>query len=155
MDRLGRGVTQRVANAVLAKPNQTGALDAARTVVDHAHAAGYGTVLSARSGETEDDWPADLAVGCRTGQIKVCSTARSERTTKWSRLLRIEAELGARAEYAGAEALATPSSHDTCSAPLLPLTVSAVPEQSAQRDRHPVSPPRTRPRAGGRQGVPR
>jgi enolase len=80
--------------------------DAARTVVRHAYAAGYGTVLSARSGETEDDWLADLAVGWRTGQIKVGSTTRSERTAKWNRLLRIEAGLGARAEYAGAEALA-------------------------------------------------
>jgi enolase len=106
LDRLGRGITRKVANAVLVKPNQTGTLDAARTVVRHAHAAGYGTVLSARSGETEDDWLADLAVGWRTGQIKVGSTTRSERTAKWNRLLRIEAELGARAEYAGAEALA-------------------------------------------------
>ncbi|WP_299532017.1 phosphopyruvate hydratase [uncultured Streptomyces sp.] len=106
LDRLGRGITQGVANAVLVKPNQTGTLDAARTVVRHAHAAGYGTVLSARSGETEDNWLADLAVGWRTGQIKVGSTTRSERTAKWNRLLRIEAELGARAEYAGAQALA-------------------------------------------------
>lgn len=106
LERLGHGITQKVANAVLVKPNQTGTLDAARTVVRHAHAAGYGTVLSARSGETEDDWLADLAVGWRTGQIKVGSTTRSERTAKWNRLLRIEADLGARAEYAGAEALA-------------------------------------------------
>lgn len=106
LDRLGRGINQGVANAVLVKPNQTGTLDAARTVVRHAYAAGYGTVLSARSGETEDDWLADLAVGWHTGQIKVGSTTRSERTAKWNRLLRIEAELGSRAEYAGAQALA-------------------------------------------------
>nr|WP_257101548.1 phosphopyruvate hydratase [Streptomyces sp. alain-838] len=106
LDRLGRGIAEGVANAVLVKPNQTGTLDAARTVVRHAHAAGYGTVLSARSGETEDDWLADLSVGWRTGQIKVGSTTRSERTAKWNRLLRIEAELGARAQCAGAEALA-------------------------------------------------
>lgn len=104
--RLDRGITQGVANAVLVKPNQTGTLDSARGVVARANAAGYGTVLSARSGETEDDWLADVAVGWRTGQIKVGSTTRSERTAKWNRLLRIEAELGSLAEYAGAEALA-------------------------------------------------
>jgi enolase len=105
-DRLRRGVDAGVANAVLVKPNQIGTLDTARTVVRAAHAAGYATVLSARSGETEDDWLADLAVGWRTGQIKVGSTTRSERTAKWNRLLRIEAELGDRAEYTGAAALA-------------------------------------------------
>jgi enolase len=106
-DRLRRGIDSGVANAVLVKPNQIGTLDTARTVVRAAHAAGYATVLSARSGETEDDWLADLAVGWRTGQIKVGSTTRSERTAKWNRLLRIEAELGDRAEYAGAAALPT------------------------------------------------
>jgi enolase len=106
-DRLRRGIDTGVANAVLVKPNQTGTLDTARTVVRTAHAAGYATVLSARSGETEDDWLADLAVGWRTGQLKVGSTTRSERTAKWNRLLRIETELGDRAEYAGASALST------------------------------------------------
>ena len=74
-------------------------------VIEVAHAAGYATVLSARSGETEDAWLADLAVGWRTGQIKVGSTMRSERTAKWNRLLRIEAEHPA-AAFAGREALA-------------------------------------------------
>ena len=69
-----------------------------------AHAAGYATVLSARSGETEDDWLADLALGWRTGQIKVGSTTRSERTAKWNRLLRVETERGD-IEYAGRPAL--------------------------------------------------
>jgi len=105
-DRLARGIRDGVANAVLVKPNQIGTLDTARTVVGDARAAGYATVLSARSGETEDSWLADLAVGWRTGQIKVGSTMRSERTAKWNRLLRIEAELGDRAEYAGLGALA-------------------------------------------------
>jgi enolase len=103
--RLERGISGGVANAVLVKPNQTGTLDTARSVVRRAHAAGYATVLSARSGETEDDWLADLAVGWRTGQIKVGSTTRSERTAKWNRLLRIEAELGEHVEYAGRSAL--------------------------------------------------
>jgi enolase len=104
-DRLQRGIDEGVANAVLVKPNQIGTLDTARSVVRRAHAAGYATVLSARSGETEDDWLADLAVGWRTGQIKVGSTMRSERTAKWNRLLRLEAELGDHAEYAGRAAL--------------------------------------------------
>ncbi|SHN46748.1 phosphopyruvate hydratase [Cryptosporangium aurantiacum] len=104
-DRLDRGIREHVANAVLVKPNQIGTLDTARAVVRRAHAAGYTTVLSARSGETEDDWLADLAVGWRTGQIKVGSTTRSERTAKWNRLLRLEVELGSRAEYAGRTAL--------------------------------------------------
>ncbi len=103
--RLQRGIDAEVANAVLVKPNQIGTLDTAHSVVEQAHAAGYATVLSARSGETEDDWLADLAVGWRTGQIKVGSTMRSERTAKWNRLLQLEAELGDRAEYAGGGAL--------------------------------------------------
>ncbi|AZG46230.1 phosphopyruvate hydratase [Gordonia insulae] len=104
--RLQRGIDGWVANAVLVKPNQIGTLTDARTVVTTAQAAGYRTVLSARSGETEDSWLADLAVGWRTGQIKVGSTMRSERTAKWNRLLRIEAELGDQADFAGAAAIA-------------------------------------------------
>lgn len=107
-ERLRRGIQEGVANAVLVKPNQIGTLDTARAVVRAAQEAGYATVLSARSGETEDAWLADLAVGWRTGQIKVGSTMRSERTAKWNRLLRIEAELGDRIEYIGAAALPTP-----------------------------------------------
>lgn len=105
-ERLERGIDEGVANAVLVKPNQIGTLDTARSVVRRAHSAGYATVLSARSGETEDSWLADFAVGWRTGQIKVGSTMRSERTAKWNRLLRIESELGDRAEYAGPGVLA-------------------------------------------------
>lgn len=105
-ERLRRGIEDGVANAVLVKPNQIGTLSAAREVVGIARDAGYATVLSARSGETEDAWLADLAVGWRTGQIKVGSTMRSERTAKWNRLLRIEAELGDAAEFAGRAALA-------------------------------------------------
>jgi enolase len=104
--RLARGIAAGVANAVLVKPNQIGTLEVARSVVRRAQAAGYATVLSARSGETEDSWLADLAVGWRTAQIKVGSTTRSERTAKWNRLLRIEAELGDAAQYAGRAALA-------------------------------------------------
>ena len=105
-ERLRRGIETGIANAVLVKPNQIGTLSSAREVVGMAREAGYATVLSARSGETEDAWLADLAVGWGTGQIKVGSTTRSERTAKWNRLLRIEKELGAGARFAGRAALA-------------------------------------------------
>ena len=85
-------IAERIANAVLVKPNQVGTLSDAKRVVELARANGYATVLSARSGETEDTWLADLAVGWQTGQLKVGSTTRSERTGKWNRLLRLEAE---------------------------------------------------------------
>jgi enolase len=104
-ERLAAGIRDGVANAVLVKPNQTGTLTGARLVIDLAGEAGYATVLSARSGETEDSWLADLAVGWRTGQLKVGSTTRSERTAKWNRLLRIESE-HAGATFAGRAALA-------------------------------------------------
>jgi enolase len=98
--RLRRGIAAGVANAVLVKPNQAGTLSRARGVVDLARDCGYATVLSARSGDTEDTWLADLAVGWRTGQIKVGSTTRAERTAKWNRLLEIEAEAGPAAQLA-------------------------------------------------------
>jgi enolase len=91
--RLERGIAEGSANAVLVKPNQIGTLTDARRVVDRARAGGYATVVSARSGDTEDDWLADLAVGWRAGQVKVGSLTRSERQAKWNRLLRIEAEV--------------------------------------------------------------
>lgn len=103
--RLSRGIRERAANAVLVKPNQIGTLSDARAVVQLAQRNQYRTVLSARSGETEDAWLADLAVGWRTGQIKVGSTMRSERTAKWNRLLQIESRLGETAEYAGPGAI--------------------------------------------------
>jgi enolase len=99
-DRLRQGVRMGVANAILVKPNQIGTVSEALDVVEQAKAASYTTVLSARSGETEDSWLADLAVGWRTGQIKVGSLTRSERTAKWNRLLRLHAELGPRARLA-------------------------------------------------------
>lgn len=104
-ERLRAAIRDGVANAVLVKPNQVGTLTDARRVVELAQAAGYATVVSARSGETEDAWLADLAVGWRAGQIKVGSTTRSERTAKWNRLLRMEAEHPG-ASFAGRSALA-------------------------------------------------
>lgn len=98
LDRLERGIGLGVANAVLVKPNQAGTISRAEAVVRAARTAGYATVVSARSGDTEDHWLADLAVGWRAGQVKVGSTQRSERTAKWNRLLEIEAALGPRAQ---------------------------------------------------------
>ncbi len=106
IDRLDRGIAEGVANAVLVKVNQNGTLSGGLDVVRRARSAGYAPVVSARSGETEDSWLADLAVGCRAGQIKVGSTMRSERTAKWNRLLQIERELGdGAARYAGGDQL--------------------------------------------------
>lgn len=105
-ERLDRGIEQGVANAVLVKPNQAGTLSRAEDVVRRAREAGYAMVVSARSGDTEDDWLADLAVGWRAGQVKVGSTTRSERTAKWNRLLEIEATASGDADFAGAAALA-------------------------------------------------
>jgi enolase len=79
------------ANAILIKPNQNGLVSATYSVLQRAQNAGFNTVVSARSGETEDSWLADLATGWRAGQIKVGSTHGSERTAKWNRLLELEA----------------------------------------------------------------
>ncbi len=112
VERLERGIEARAANAILVKPNQTGTLSGAHAAVQLAREAGYAPIVSARSGDTEDAWLADLAVGWRAGQIKVGSTTRSERTAKWNRLLRIEAELGEAARFAGRAALAPRSRLD-------------------------------------------
>jgi enolase len=104
--RVERGVAGGVANAVLVKPNQAGSVSRAAAVVSRAQAAGYGTVVSARSGDTEDTWLADLAIGWRARQIKVGSTMRSERTAKWNRVLEIESRAAGRSVFAGREALA-------------------------------------------------
>jgi enolase len=100
-ERLERGIDEGIANALLVKPNQCGTLTDARAALDRAQRSGYATIVSARSGDTEDNWLADLAVGWRAGQIKVGSTTRAERTSKWNRLLKIEAESGAESRFAG------------------------------------------------------
>ncbi|MBS1888557.1 MAG: phosphopyruvate hydratase [Actinobacteria bacterium] len=105
LSRLRRGIAAGAADAVLVKPNQNGTVSGTKAVVEEARQAGLATVISARSGDTEDSWLADFAVGWRTGQIKVGSTMRAERTAKWNRLLQIEAELGGAAEFAGRAAL--------------------------------------------------
>jgi enolase len=99
--RLERAIGEHAANAILVKVNQVGTLTEAIDAVRTARAAGWGAVISHRSGETEDTTIADLAVALGTGQIKTGSMSRSERTAKYNRLLRIEEELGERAVYAG------------------------------------------------------
>lgn len=99
--RLARGIDDGVANAVLVKVNQVGTLSEMFAAVETAQQAGYGAVMSHRSGETEDTTIADLAVAAGCGQIKTGSLSRSDRTAKYNRLLRIERELGAQARYAG------------------------------------------------------
>lgn len=98
--RLERGIEAGVANAVLVKMNQIGTVTETIGVLERARAAGYATVISARSGETEDTFLADLAVATAAGQIKIGSLAQSERLSKYNQLLRIEEELGP-ACYAG------------------------------------------------------
>jgi len=100
--RLRKGIEARVANAVLVKMNQVGTLTETLELVELARRHGYRTVISARSGETEDDSMADLAVATRASQIKIGAITRSERLAKYNRLLRIEEALGENAEYRGA-----------------------------------------------------
>ncbi|MBZ5546098.1 MAG: phosphopyruvate hydratase [Acidobacteriia bacterium] len=102
-ERLQQGIELGIANAVLVKMNQIGTLTETLDVVRLAKQHGYRTVISARSGETEDDFIADLAVATGAGQIKIGAVTCSERMAKYNRLLRIEEELGARARYRGAE----------------------------------------------------
>ena len=102
--RINRSIEERASNAVLLKPNQIGTLTETRQALDTARAAGWGAVMSHRSGETEDTTIADLSVGWDVRQIKTGAPARSERVAKYNRLLRIEAELGNAAVYAGASA---------------------------------------------------
>jgi enolase len=98
---LGEGIKKGVANAILIKVNQIGTLTETLEAVELAKRAGYGTVISHRSGETEDTFIADLAVAVNAGQIKTGSLARGERTAKYNQLLRIEEELGDAASWPG------------------------------------------------------
>jgi enolase len=102
---LERGISAHVANAVLVKLNQIGTVTETLDAIEMARAAGYATVISHRSGETEDTTIADLAVGTAAGQIKTGSASRSDRTAKYNQLLRIEEALGSNAHFAGRSAL--------------------------------------------------
>ena len=106
VDRIQRAIESRAANALLVKPNQVGSLSETLQAVRTVKAAGWGTVMSHRSGETEDTTVADLSVAWSTGQIKAGAPCRSERVAKYNRLLRIAEELGPRASYAGASVYA-------------------------------------------------
>jgi enolase len=102
--RICKGITLSASNSVLIKPNQIGTLTETFAAIKAARDAGWTAVISHRSGETDDTTIADLAVGLATGQIKTGAPARSERTAKYNRLLRIEEMLGSAAQFAGMKA---------------------------------------------------
>ena len=104
-ERLKRGILENSANAILVKVNQIGTLTETLETVDTALRAGFGAVISHRSGETEDTTIADLAVATNCGQIKTGSLSRSDRLSKYNQLLRIEEELGGSSVYAGCSIL--------------------------------------------------
>jgi len=101
---LGEGIAKGIANSILIKPNQIGTLTETLDAIEMATVAGYSSVVSHRSGETEDATIADIAVGSAATQIKTGSLCRSDRMAKYNQLLRIERELGSRARYPGASA---------------------------------------------------
>ncbi len=103
--RLAEGIERKAANAILVKVNQIGTLTETFEAIEMAKRAGFGIILSHRSGETEDSTIADLAVATNAGQIKTGSLSRSDRIAKYNQLLRIEEELGPAAKYAGASVL--------------------------------------------------
>jgi len=105
---LREGIARGIANSILIKPNQIGTLTETLEAIDMAAVAGYSAVVSHRSGETEDSTIADIAVATRATQIKTGSLCRSDRIAKYNQLLRIEAELGAEARYAGRAAFPVP-----------------------------------------------
>src|SRR5204863_3428937 len=98
VSRLKQGIDRGVANSILIKVNQIGTLTETLEAIDMARAAGYSAVISHRSGETEDTFIADLAVGTGAGQIKTGSASRTDRVAKYNQLLRIEEQLGGAAE---------------------------------------------------------
>jgi enolase len=103
-DRLREGIERKVANSILVKVNQIGTITETVEALDLARTSGYSTVMSHRSGETEDATIADLAVAYNTGQTKTGAPPRSDRVAKYNQLLRIEEELGPRAVYPGRDA---------------------------------------------------
>ena len=104
IERLARGIDERAANAILIKFNQIGTLTETFEAIRMAHAAGWSTIISHRSGETEDTTIAHLAVAAGSGQIKTGAPARSDRNAKYNELIRIEEQLGGGALYAGSMA---------------------------------------------------
>ena len=104
VERLATGIEKGIANSILVKVNQIGTLTETIAAVNMAHNAGYTSVMSHRSGETEDNTIADLAVALNCGQIKTGSASRSDRMAKYNQLLRIEEELGDTAYFPGVRA---------------------------------------------------
>ena len=104
VERLKRGISNDIANSILIKVNQIGTLSETIAAIETAHKAGYTTVMSHRSGETEDNTISDLAVALNTGQIKTGSASRSDRMAKYNQLLRIEEELDSSGYFPGSEA---------------------------------------------------
>jgi enolase len=104
VERLERGIAEKASNSILIKPNQVGTLSETLAAIKRAQQVGWTTIISHRSGETEDTTIADLAVAVDAGAIKTGAPCRTERVAKYNRLLRIEEELGADARYAGKEA---------------------------------------------------
>jgi len=104
-ERLSRGINEGIANAILIKLNQIGSVTETIDAIELARKAGYHSIISHRSGETEDTFIADLAVATAAGQIKTGSASRTDRIAKYNQLLRIEEELGANARFKGAAAL--------------------------------------------------
>jgi enolase len=104
VQRLATGIEKGIANSILVKVNQIGSLTETLESMAMAAKAGYTAIVSHRSGETEDAFIADLAVGTNAGQIKTGSASRTDRIAKYNQLLRIEEELGASAKYAGRKA---------------------------------------------------
>jgi enolase len=117
---LERGIKEHIANAILIKPNQIGTLTETLAAIHLAQKSGYNTIISHRSGETEDTTIADLSIATHAGQIKTGSLCRSDRVAKYNRLLHIAAELGDRAYYAGSQvfnSIAQLTSHTEISHP--------------------------------------
>ncbi len=133
-ERIQRAIDERAANSVLIKLNQIGTLSETLDAIVLTQRAGWTAVVSHRSGETEDTFIADLAVATGAGQIKTGAPARSERTAKYNRLLEIEAELGASAEYAGWEAIRQLGPRPAASTPAAPP--SRARRRRRPRDRH-------------------
>jgi enolase len=101
VQRLKKGIELKAGNAILIKVNQIGTLTETIETINAAHAAGWNTIISHRSGETEDTFISHLAVGAGAGQIKTGSASRSDRIAKYNQLLRLEEELGRRATFPG------------------------------------------------------
>ena len=99
IERIQRGIDEKASNAVLLKPNQIGTLTETLNTIQLAQSHGYTTVISHRSGETEDSFISDIAVATSSGQIKTGSLSRTDRIVKYNRLLHIEAELGTTAKF--------------------------------------------------------